>query len=398
MIIRYAFENFGSFASRAEISFAVDDKARPTDWVAETPLGRKVSKVLVLMGANGSGKTTALRALGFLPWFISYSWAAPAELAIPVAPHAAKAAEPCRFEIEFEAEGRLWRYFLACTRERVLEERLDVKQVRFRNLFDRRWSEDESKTVYSAKDKEFHMADRQVAEIRDNCSVIATAAQWGLPLAERLQRWFITSFAPVSSNSATILFALDDASRKFAENSRQKDTMQRLLTAWDLGLNGIDIVETQIPNAPPDAPAPTASMWVPWGVHKSGDHAFKLPFRSESSGTISAYVMLSRALPILENGGVCTSDEIENNLHPHMLEEFLDLFARTSTNPKNAQIIFSTHSPEVLKYLEKYQIILIEKTDCESACYRLDSISGIRSDENIYAKYLAGRYGAIPQF
>jgi hypothetical protein len=41
--------------------------------------------------------------------------------------------------------------------------------------------------------------------------------------------------------------------------------------------------------------------------------------------------------------------------------------------------------------------MLVEKdADCLSQAYRMDSIEGIRNDDNFYAKYLAGTYGAVP--
>jgi predicted ATPase len=80
-----------------------------------------------------------------------------------------------------------------------------------------------------------------------------------------------------------------------------------------------------------------------------------------------------------------------------MLEPILDLFANPKTNPYNAQLIFSTHAIEVLNLLEKTQVMLVEKDDdCVSTAYRLDSVEGIRNDDNFYAKYMAGAYGAVP--
>jgi len=43
--------------------------------------------------------------------------------------------------------------------------------------------------------------------------------------------------------------------------------------------------------------------------------------------------------------------------------------------------------------------MLVEKNaDCQSSAIRLDNVAGIRSDDNFYAKYMAGAYGAVPQF
>jgi predicted ATPase len=80
-----------------------------------------------------------------------------------------------------------------------------------------------------------------------------------------------------------------------------------------------------------------------------------------------------------------------------MLEPILDLFANPATNPYGAQLIFTTHAIEVLNLLEKSQVMLVEKDeDCISAAYRLDTVDGIRNDDNFYAKYMAGAYGAVP--
>jgi AAA15 family ATPase/GTPase len=135
------------------------------------------------------------------------------------------------------------------------------------------------------------------------------------------------------------------------------------------------------------------------GVHKSRGQEYKLPFVFESSGTQGAFVLLHRLLNALEFGGIAVIDEFENDLHPHMIEPILNLFAQPETNPHNAQLLFTCHAIEVLNLVEKCQVMLVEKDDdCESAAIRMDKIEGIRSDDNYYAKYNAGTYGAVPKF
>jgi hypothetical protein len=42
--------------------------------------------------------------------------------------------------------------------------------------------------------------------------------------------------------------------------------------------------------------------------------------------------------------------------------------------------------------------MLVEKSPYnESSAWRLDSVDGIRNDHNLYAKYMAGAYGAVPE-
>ena len=101
---------------------------------------------------------------------------------------------------------------------------------------------------------------------------------------------------------------------------------------------------------------------------------------------------------MLEYGGLAVIDELEADLHPHMLAPILDLFFNPRTNPKNAQIIFTCHAPEILNTLHKSQVLLVEKDDHHvSDAWRLDEVKGVRADDNLYAKYMAGAYDAVPQ-
>ena len=117
----------------------------------------------------------------------------------------------------------------------------------------------------------------------------------------------------------------------------------------------------------------------------------------ESSGTQATFLLLKKILPALEHGGVVIIDEMEADLHPDMITALLDLFIDRERNPHNAQIIFTCHAHEVLNDLQKDQVLLIEKDpDGFSEAWRLGDMKGIRRDDNLYAKYRAGAYGAVP--
>ena len=90
-------------------------------------------------------------------------------------------------------------------------------------------------------------------------------------------------------------------------------------------------------------------------------------------------------------------DELDSDLHPHLLEPLLELFSNPDTNPHRAQILFTCHMTEVLRFLQKSQVMLVEKDGLTSHAWRLDTVEGVRSDENRVAKYLAGAYGAVPR-
>ncbi|MDP2397545.1 MAG: ATP-binding protein [Burkholderiales bacterium] len=395
MLHNYAFSNFQSFRERTEIDFTQSRKVPLTDWMTDAPTGERVSKLMAVIGPNASGKTALIKPAAFLAWFIGQSFQNKPEAGIPVTQHFAATGEPSEFEVTADFDGKLWRYVLRCTPERVLHEALYVKRERFGYVFIRDW--EASSASYSVKQQDFGLAAQEARKVRPNASLISTAAQYGVPLAQK-----IASATTHVMTNVNILGripmgeqALTVAARHFSEHAPQRAHMERFLSSWDFGLSGVELQEVTV-NNPQE---PDQKIWMPFGKHLIDNKAYTLPFIYESSGTQAAFVQLARLLYTLEIGGLAIIDEFENDLHPHMLEPILGLFSNPETNPRHAQLLFTCHAIEVLNLVGKSQVMLVEKDqNCESSACRMDAVQGIRSDDNFYAKYMAGAYGAVPNF
>jgi len=118
----YAVSNFQSFRERVEVDLTISRKVELTDWMTVSPTGERLSKLMAVIGPNGSGKTALLKPVLFMDWFISKSFQSLPDAGIPIAPHAAASNEPTELECMVDFEGKLWRYVLRCTPERVLHE------------------------------------------------------------------------------------------------------------------------------------------------------------------------------------------------------------------------------------------------------------------------------------
>lgn len=379
---------------RPEVSWLLDRKVPDAVWSRQSGSGERVSTVMAVIGPNASGKTVLLKPILFLDWFLCHSFAADLAQALPFSPHAAATGESSEFEVEADVEGRLWRYTLRCTPQRVLHEALYVKHERMRYVFVREWNE--AAQGYDVKQQDFGFAPSEARKVRPNASLIATAAQYGVPLAQRLVSSSVWSNIHQFGRMVNDSNQLMRAAAYFAGEEVQRQQLVRLLSAWDLGLSDVQVreMETVLPDGKKD------KVWLPFGIHSAANGAqFELPFMLESSGTQGALVLLHRLLPVLQAGGLAVIDEFENDLHPHMLEPILDLFANPATNPpRGGQLLFTCHAMEVLNIMHKSQVMLVEKdANNESSAWRLDSVEGIRSDDNFYAKYMAGAYGAVPQ-
>jgi hypothetical protein len=396
MLHKYRFKNFFSFVSETEVSFLLNHQVPATDLVFESPGGARLSKVVAAIGPNASGKTNVLKPLAFLSWFVAHSFtASKPEDEIPIQPHFFSDDKDSEFEIEFENQGQHYRYSLIINPLRVVHESLHLKTSKFFSfIFRRDWSEQDS--AYEIRQQKFGFAAGEAAKVRPNASLIATAAQYNVPCASALVGYFAKFYTNVNYSGRDHFKTSDvfEATEFFHGRPALRAQMSELLSRLDLGLSEV-IIESHKFVERESGKSEEAN--IPLGVHRMGDQVQKLPFWYESSGTQAAFVLLEKILPALEHGGIVIIDEMEADLHPEMITSMLDLFIDRDHNPHNAQIIFTCHAHEVLNDLQKDQVLLIEKDpDGFSEAWRLGDMKGIRRDDNLYAKYRAGAYGAVP--
>lgn len=395
MLRKFSVSNFYSVYEKLEVSLALNQRI-PEDYRSLTSAdGSRISKFMALVGANGSGKTSVLKSLAFLHWFVSHSFVAqkPND-EIPVVPHFSGENEPTEFSVEFEALGEKWRYDLTLNNQRVLHESLHRYGYRFMYVFKRDWREENERYEIAVK-PEFDLPEKEAARARQNASLISTAAQFNVELAVALSQLNVVSnLTAMGKYSLSSVEQLLNAAEALHNREETLATVSRLLASWDLGLSGVTVEKQQSH----DEKGSEHTLYLPYGLHEIKNKRFELPFFDESSGTRSAFALLSKVLPVLEAGGFAIIDELESDLHPHMLSAFLDLFISPETNPHNAQLVFSTHSHEVLNLLMKEQLLLVEKDEnLNTDAFRLDEVEGVRADDNFYAKYMAGAYGAVPE-
>lgn len=393
MLYSFALQNFQSFRAPVRISLELNRHVPQDERSVASDFGARLSKAVAVIGANASGKTSLIKSLVFVDWFVKHSFHAKPDDSIPVSAHFSDPDLPSTFEVEFEWDARVWRYQLIASSQRVYHESLHVKHSRaYSYVFIRDW--DKQTNGYVVKQQGFGLPPKEAQRVRENASLISTAAQYKVELALTL----------VSVNVLTNIHGLGRetvnhdqvfrAAAFYAEHEPIRDRMSMLLRNWDLGLADIRLEKRSVTR---DS-GQIEDLHIPFGIHRIAGKEHPLLLLQESSGTQGAFILLSRILPALEQGGLVVIDELEADLHPHMLTPILDLFFSPRTNPHHAQIVFTCQSMEVFSLLHKAQVVLVEKdSSCESTAWRLDTVKGVRADDNLYAKYMAGAYGAIPR-
>ncbi|MBE0471464.1 MAG: AAA family ATPase [Methyloprofundus sp.] len=392
MLENFKFSNFYSFAEEAEISLLVNKKPSPSYFDIDLANGTRLNKVISIIGPNGSGKTQILRPIAFLSWFISHSFLNSEPTSpIPFKPHLLTSNQSSKFELEFYIQNEQYKYQLITTPTQVEYESLHKKTS---HLYSYVFIRELKNGSYQYKHQGFEFPRKLAEKIRGNVSIISAANIHDSAYATKISNYFSTYTYNINISGRENYHQgeLFKSAAFFKDNPILQNKASKLLCNLDLGLSGVELVEIEAT----DEQGKEKKLHLPFGHHASALGSFKLPFFDESSGTQSAYVLLRRILPVLEHGGVAILDEIDNDLHPHMLPAILELFKFEHTNPHNAQILFTCHTPEILNILKKHQLYLVEKNDLFSEAWRLDQVSGLRSDDNIYAKYQAGALNAVP--
>lgn len=407
MIHSFKFKNFYSFADDTTISFEDirKDVGTKNNMFFDINSGERLSKVMIVIGPNASGKTNTLKVLAFLKWFVAYSFVSlkDEKEEIPFDNFALSEDKNnvSEFELVFEHKNAVYKYILHLFRTHVVKEELYLKEEtqHFNYLFKRSWN---SKNGNSEIVQQRISLETEVIKkiLRKNASLISSAVAIKNDfLVDIVEFWkkIVSNVDETGKSWDTSALGQDglfNAAEVYHKDQNLFSKAVQFLKDIDLGLDEIKIEENETMNPKTGEAEKIYSLY---GIHKISEKKYYLPFIYESSGTKNMFVLLNFLLPVIENGGIAVIDELEIDLHPHTIPHIIELFGNPITNPKNSQLIFTSHSLEVLNHLEKEQIILVEKKkDCKSKLYRLDELKGVRRDDNIYAKYLAGKYGAVP--
>nr|MCA8833630.1 ATP-binding protein [Pseudomonadota bacterium] len=119
----------------------------------------------------------------------------------------------------------------------------------------------------------------------------------------------------------------------------------------------------------------------------------------ESDGTQRLFALAAPFLETLENGGILIADELEQRLHPALTRDLIGLFHNPKTNPKNAQLIFTTHDVSLLQQdiFRRDQIWFCERDGKQaSTLFPLTDFKPRKGFEDFESYYMSGRYGALP--
>lgn len=387
MIYSFGASNYFSFKEGFEVSLQFNSKVPKN-----ISKSRKVSTVLGIKGANASGKTSVLKCVQFLAFFISRSFNN--NESDPILLNGFfKSTAPTDFYIDFDCNGARYTYELSATVTEVVREAIYKKIARKTPLLER------THNTLTYRTSDFAALD--LITLKSNASIISTALQYKISdIGDDLHN--ISNFFTKVRGNLTSLGYLDDASlydhkkisEYYAKLPEAFEFAKKIIINSDLGIKDIAIHQTTNENG--------KVSYFPIFHHDleiNNLDANWLTYYDESDGTTALYRRLYQYWSVLDIGGTLLMDEFDTNYHPELLPQLLDLFIDEETNPHGAQFLFTSHNLEIMDHLGKYRTYLVSKDNGESFCYRLDEIPGdiIRNDRSISTLYREGKLGGTPK-
>ena len=126
---------------------------------------------------------------------------------------------------------------------------------------------------------------------------------------------------------------------------------------------------------------------------------FKLT--EESLGTRILFGLIAMCLSSLDKGKTLIIDELDRSLHPTLFKQLIRLFKDKRYNKNNAQLIFTTHTADILDddIIRVSEVGIVSKTlKSGTTLRRLSDFKDIkiRNVNNFRKQYLEGRFSGIP--
>ncbi|MEE4492263.1 AAA family ATPase [Streptomyces sp. BE230] len=405
MLLNFRVANHRSIREEQELQLhpAYDtDRPRGTDWAAVPVVG--------LFGANAAGKSNLVGALEYMASMVlnSHRDAEPGDgLTRSVFRlDAAASDEPSWYVVDLLLDGVRYTYGFSIDDERVLDEWLYSYPL------------GKKRKIFERPDGEVQPGDSQAKRELELVENITEPNVLFLTMAARSKQ---EDFRPVYDWFATGL--------RFAEGrtrmplgvptgpNRDAAALLALLRSADLGIEeyGIErqvmdeealhrmfggpLLQQELARLEASGPRELSRPWI---GHRGRSGVVRMELHEESAGTRALLAQAPRFLAVLRQGGTFIVDEIDSSLHPLLTTQLIGLFQDPETNPRAAQLIFTSHDASLLgradgeDILKRDQVWFVEKDRYGET--RLIALSEFkpRTGENHERRYLGGSYGGVP--
>lgn len=391
MILEFCANNFLSLKDEMRLSLLAsnlkEEQLEANDLLPLADTGMSALRSAVIYGANASGKSNVLKAFNFYKQFIVGSFKnSQAGEAIEVENfrlNAKTAGEPTTMEATFVAGDSIYRYGFEVDRRSVrgewLYRRANKKRAKEIEVF---YRENDAATIHRDSPMLQDLVNKKM--VRANALLLSTAAQFNEPKAVQILNWL--------ADCQVLFCSQDDQLWQQAIRHLDDESINRRITEFakhaDLGIDSIAKIDNNV--------VTTHRQYDDQGL-ATHNVSFTMG-RNESEGTIKYFSLAYPIIDALDNGKCVIIDELDSKLHPLLVRKIIMLFNSARTNPKGAQLLFTTHDTFLMSagLFRRDQVWFTHKDNFGATeVYSLADYK-VRSNSPFEKEYLQGKYGATP--
>lgn len=407
-----------SFANECKFTMmANSDKAHEENLI--TFRNNRISKTRVIYGANASGKSSFINAMGFFQAFLHNSNYLLSNSNIGVNPFKFREdafSIPSEFSMTFTIDDVKYVYSFSCTRQKVINEKLDAfYSAKPTNIFERI---DTNTYIFKSDVKKLNDIKSKNSE---NKLFLVTSATWEYEKTKPVVEYLMNNIL-LSYDIERIWKGYLDKIIENNELAEYKQFCLKMLNDADISINDFTVdtkkvkemgdaanVLLEVAKVATKGNNEAMEQFVNSSVYHfittheiidgDNDKKFNLNLEEESLGTVQVFMMAPLLYYVFKDGKTLFVDEIDKSLHPILVEHVVKLFLDKNINSKNAQLIANTHDTNLLNLdIFRRDDIWFTERDVSSGKTEMYALSDFspRKDENIEKAYLLGRYGAIP--
>lgn len=409
MLIQFRFKNFKSFRDDSILDLSATKITEHSNRVIQIG-AEKILSTAAIYGANASGKSNVIEAFRYMMTYVVESFAYGGEADDKKSKtkkprhtpflfdNTSKDAESS-FEVYFitsEEDGcKSYNYGFTLNQNGVVEEWLNSKAKTAR----------EYKTIFYRSKDELDLSglpnkNQEIIRMSlyDEALIVSLGAKQRITKLKLIRDWFYNTNFANFGNPIENVFLSSLIPDGFADNEGVQAKVIDYFAAFDPSIIGFNVEtiksDDDVEHVKIDA------------VHQTidSDNTASIPLQDESDGTLKMFALYPALQDTLDNGSVLFVDELNARLHPLLVRSFIIMFLNPETNPKHAQLVFTTHDSWQLSnnLLRRDEIWFTEKAPTGvSTLYSLADFvdedgTKIRKDESYEKNYLLGKYGAIP--
>ena len=423
MLIEFKFSNFLSYKEMTSFSMVAGKERTNSKTLASIPKFRlKLLPLAAIYGANASGKSNLIKALGFLKTLVT-TQRVKGKIPLRHFYYSEDKNTISNFEISFLVNELIYEFKIACNEDGLLYEELIERNSRSEKTL---YLRDKDKVQINPKINS-HDAIQCIADRSLNrpCPLLTTLSSMKFKPFEGVFRWFSEELKVIHQDSFLIPYGLD-----IGENDSRNTLLSEVLRGTDTGISALvstPVSESSLRLLPSErnellSTVCHGSQLIKeagggrlLAYFKDGDLAFRrlnaaheisgkeylIPLEEESTGTKKIIDLAPAIIDLLLSKKNCVYviDGIDHGLHMEINYWLVRRFLENVNSNTRKQLIFTSQDTNLLRRagLRRDEIWFVERRrNSPSQLVNAVEFKGLRIDSSLQKLYEEGRLGALP--